>query len=88
MIRVPIWTSAPLNKDQKLEQNEHCIVGVPISPSVQKNGCERNTWIEREVHTPAVCVRIKSRGQAKWKLQNWLMQLRTKSTEKDELNEH
>ena len=29
-IRVPIRTIVPLNEDRKLEQNEHCIVRVPI----------------------------------------------------------
>ena len=34
-IRVPNWTSVPLNEDQKLDQIEHCIVRIPIQPSVQ-----------------------------------------------------
>ena len=32
---VPIWLSVPLNEDRNLYQNEHCIVCVPIQPSVQ-----------------------------------------------------
>ena len=35
IIRVPIWTSVLLNKDQKLQQVENCIVRVPIQPSLQ-----------------------------------------------------
>ena len=35
IIRVPIWKNVPPSEDQKLEQIEQCIVGVPIRPSEQ-----------------------------------------------------
>ena len=40
IIRLPIWTSVPLNEDTKLKQFGLCIVCVPIQPSLQ--------WFEHE----------------------------------------
>ena len=86
LIGVPISASVLLNEDQKLEQIEHCIVRVPIQPSVQKYGPEQKTWIEHKIHVSTVSVPVYSSGQIKWKLQNRPKHLTTKTTEKDELN--
>ena len=34
-IRVPKWTIVLLNEDQELKQFEHCIMRIPIQPSVE-----------------------------------------------------
>ena len=34
-IHVPRWSNVLINDDLELEQNEHCVVRVPIQPSLQ-----------------------------------------------------